>query len=131
MVYDLATLQAGSSHTELLFTLAYQTSRGVVGKGQASVATGLAGWLATAFFINLVVIEEAQTKIKSTCNSPNPCNTTNCQCTGDDGNLLFKKTVSSPPGRQAGRKDRSHLPSIHPFLNFRSSFFTHYSLTDY
>jgi hypothetical protein len=30
------------------------------------------GWLAGAFFINLVVIEEAKPKIKSTCNSPNP-----------------------------------------------------------
>lgn len=72
--------------------------------------------MATTFFINLVVIEEAKTKTKSTCNSPNPCNlsNTNCKCTGDDGNLFFKKwfrvNYSSQPARQEG----SISPSLHP-----------------
>ena len=88
----------------------------------ASIRPCWAGWMPTAFFVlNLVVIEEPKTKIKSTCNSPNPCNT-NCQCTGDDGNPLVKKngfeSARRQAGRQEGRKDRSHLPSIHPSLGF-------------
>lgn len=89
-----------------------------------------AGWLPTAFFIiNLVVIEEPKTKLKSTCNSPNPCNI-NCQCTGDDGNPLLKKTVSSPLGRQAGRKEGSISPSLDPSIPRLLIVFTHPPITN-